>query len=147
MVNVRQFSDPRHRNSQSKGLGHSHTGGLMESIVSRAWSGLAGAHQAFGRSAGGRHQNLLELEEYQQRKAEPGRLGLAAEGQLPDPALDMPSRMRAIPEKDDVARDIAGRGHGIAFEHDGTVEDQHCPVEIIVPVEPAFAALPDHRQS
>jgi hypothetical protein len=34
MVNVRQFSDPRHRNSHSKGLGRSHTGGLMESIVS-----------------------------------------------------------------------------------------------------------------
>ena len=60
-------------------------------------------------------------------------------------ALDMPFGMRAVFEEDDVARTMAGRAHRVVFNDARSLEDQDRLIEIIVPVEPTFATLPDHR--
>src|SRR5580704_9799509 len=50
-----------------------------------------------------RQHDLLQLEEYPQRESKPDRLGLAAERQLADAALDMPFGVSAVLEENDVA--------------------------------------------
>src|SRR6516162_6695258 len=104
---------------------------------------LAG-HQARGLACGGPHHDLLQLEEYAHRKTQPDRLGLAAEGELPDMVLDMPNGMRTILEEDHVARAVAGRLDALALDHDAAVKDQDGLVEIVIPVELARGAVPDH---
>src|SRR5665213_2793174 len=59
----------------------------------------------------------------------------------------MPSGMGAVPEEHDVAGAVTGRRHIVAVEHDRAFQDQDGLVEIIVPVELALAALPDHGGS
>src|SRR6185312_9120051 len=108
---------------------------------------LTGSHQGHGLALAGGHHDALDLADHAECEAEPGRLRLAAESQLLDIPLDVPSGMRAVLEEDDVAGTIAGRAHVVVLEHDPAFQYQDGLVEIIIPVELARGALPDDRRS
>src|SRR5437868_12324366 len=79
---------------------------------------LAGPHERRGTALAGREEHPLQLVDDPDHEADDGRVGLAAESDLLDVALDMPFGMRAVAEEDDVADTIALRRHAVAFEHD-----------------------------
>jgi hypothetical protein len=71
-------------------------------------------------------------------------MGLTAKRKFSDVTLDMPFGMCAFLEEDNVAWAVAGRMHRIIFKDDRAFEDQDRLVEIVIPIELPFAALPDH---
>jgi hypothetical protein len=91
-----------------------------------------------------RNESSLDLGKRPHGEAEQNWLRLPTERKFSDVTLDMPFGMCVFLEEDDVARAVAGRRHRIVFKDDRAFEDQHRLVEIVVPVEFAFGALPDH---
>lgn len=79
------------------------------------------------------------------RQVENARIGPAKECDFFHMTLDMPLRVRALSEQDHIAGAIASRWQSVALQHDRSLQDHDRLVNIIVPVELAFTARPDHR--
>src|ERR1700722_17566506 len=104
---------------------------------------LARRHRCARSAARRGEERALELVDGADGETEPDRIGLAAEGDLLHIALDMPSGVRTLPEKDYVTDAIARRRHALALQHDRPFEDHGGLVAIVVPVELALGAGPD----
>jgi hypothetical protein len=100
--------------------------------------------QQSGSQLTGGEERPLELVDGASGQTEQERIGLAEDGDLLHIALDMPFGVGTVAENDHVTDAVALRWHALALQHDRSFVDHDGLVNIIVPVELALGAGPDH---